>query len=376
MGEQTSMTYKAPVEAFPAGDFLREELEARGWTQDDLAEIIGCNVKTINEIVNGKRGITTDTAIGLGAAFDTSPDLWMRLDQSYQLWLSRGKNTDIVTQKARLYEFAPIKEMARRGWIQISENVDVVEASVAQFFGLRNLNERPALPCATRRSTSYYEELSPAQMAWVHRAKNLAQGVQVGKFTKEAAKSAVSKLQLLLHEPAEARHVSRVLAEAGIRLVIVAPLTGMKIDGACIWVDNLPIIALSLRYDRIDNFWFTLLHEICHVIDGELSIDSDLDKTASDETLPDYEIAANKFAAKSLVNQKSIESFINRHRPLYYQKEIEKFAKVKNVHPGIIVGQLHAHKALQYSNLRKLLVPVREIVASSTLTDGWGHIAP
>jgi HTH-type transcriptional regulator/antitoxin HigA len=76
---------KRPAQAFPPGDFIREELEARGWTQRDLAEILGRPVQAVSAIVNGKRVVTPETAVALGAAFDTSPDFWLNLESAYRL---------------------------------------------------------------------------------------------------------------------------------------------------------------------------------------------------------------------------------------------------------------------------------------------------
>ena len=68
---------------FPPGDFIREELEARGWTQRDLAEILGRPIQAVNAIVNGKKGVTPETAVSLGAAFGTSPEFWLNLEAAY-----------------------------------------------------------------------------------------------------------------------------------------------------------------------------------------------------------------------------------------------------------------------------------------------------
>ncbi len=71
--------------AFPPGDFIREELEARGWTQRDLAEIIGCPVRSISAIVNARKQITPQTAVALAAALATSASFWLDLQTAYQL---------------------------------------------------------------------------------------------------------------------------------------------------------------------------------------------------------------------------------------------------------------------------------------------------
>ena len=67
------------------GEHLRDELDARGWTQVEFAEIIGRPVQAINEIVNGKRGVTARTAREFGAALGTSAELWMNLNTAYRL---------------------------------------------------------------------------------------------------------------------------------------------------------------------------------------------------------------------------------------------------------------------------------------------------
>ena len=77
---------KRPIaQAFPPGDFIREELEARGWTQRDLAEILGRPAQVISAIVNAKREVTPETAVALGAAFGTSAEFWLGLESAYRL---------------------------------------------------------------------------------------------------------------------------------------------------------------------------------------------------------------------------------------------------------------------------------------------------
>jgi HTH-type transcriptional regulator/antitoxin HigA len=85
-----------PAQVFPPGDFLREELEAREWTQSTLAKILGRPLQSINAIVNGKKEITPQTAVELGAAFGTSPELWLNLETAYRLSLVKPADPAIV----------------------------------------------------------------------------------------------------------------------------------------------------------------------------------------------------------------------------------------------------------------------------------------
>src|SRR3546814_10906300 len=109
------------AEIFPPGEFLKDELEARGWSQTELAEIIGRPTRLINEIIADKRTITPETAIQLGDSLGTGPELWMNLESQYQLSQVRP-NDGLVARRARLYERFPVREMIKRGWIEATKD--------------------------------------------------------------------------------------------------------------------------------------------------------------------------------------------------------------------------------------------------------------
>lgn len=373
------MTERTPAETFPPGEFLKEELEARSWSQIDLAEILGRPVQAINEIIAGKKAITPETAKELAEALGTSAQYWLGLESSYQLGKAKAPDPAVI-RRARLYELAPIKEMIKRGWVEHSSSVDVLEKQVCGFFYIENITEEPALFQHAARKSTPYASLSPAQRAWLVRAFHLAKSIEAKPFSNALFEKGMEQLKALTTYAEEARHIPRVLSESGIRFLVIEPLPQTRIDGACFWLDaKSPVIALSCRYDRIDWFWFTLAHELAHVknrdgLEERKGIDTDLvgqDATKTDQK-PDYEQAADRFAAEFLVPQKKIESFIARVGPLYSKQKIKGFASLMKTHPGIIVGQLQRRDEISYAYNREMLVKVRQIVTSSALTDGWG----
>ena len=146
------MAQRINPEAFTPGEYIREELVERGWTQMDLAEILGRPPQVVNEIVAGKRSITPETARGLGDAFGTSAQLWMNLEASYQLSRVSAKD-DTVSRRALLYGKAPIKEMQRRGWIETTSNVgNARNAGPAAFLRFLDLDQ-PDPVCVTPRGS-------------------------------------------------------------------------------------------------------------------------------------------------------------------------------------------------------------------------------
>src|SRR5947209_939091 len=87
------MDGRIPAEVFAPGEFIRDELEARGWSRSDLAEILGRPTRLVDEIVSGERPGTPEMARGLGDAFGTGPQFWMNLESSYRLSLA-GRGGD------------------------------------------------------------------------------------------------------------------------------------------------------------------------------------------------------------------------------------------------------------------------------------------
>jgi len=372
------MKERIPAEGFLPGDLIKEELEERGWTQEDLAEILGRTTSAVNEIITGKRGITVDTAKGLGEALGTGAQFWLNMESAYRLSLERTR-PESVSRKAVLYETAPIRAMIKRNWIESSTNIEVLEQRLREFFGTSDLSQIPRLNCMTRKST---EELTPAQRAWLFRAKNLAMVVHAEKYTKSRLNMALERLKDMRANEADIRLIPKVLADAGIRLLIIEPFPQSKVDGISFWVNGSPVIALSLRYDRIDSFWHTLMHEIGHIknedglIDNCIILDTDLfDEYKEDKP---YEKAADEFAVNFLVPQMELNNFIARIQPMYSKSKIVGFANRIKVHPGIVIGQLHyrgkERGGLDYSYSREILVKVRHLITRSATTDGYGQI--
>jgi len=91
-----------PAEVFPPGEFIREEMSARGWRQKDLAAVLGRPLQAVNEIINGKKRITAQTAKELGAAFGTSPELWINLQTAYELANAKDPSPEISRRARQL----------------------------------------------------------------------------------------------------------------------------------------------------------------------------------------------------------------------------------------------------------------------------------
>jgi HTH-type transcriptional regulator/antitoxin HigA len=357
------------------GDYIREEMQTRNWTQHDLANILGRPLPSVNEIILGKRGIMPEMAVALGQAFGTGAEIWLQREGTYRLSLVKDQ-TDVVGKRAKLFNSAPIKEIQKRGWIANTEDTEEIERELCRFYGVQSIDDEPTIVADFRRSSDG-DNLSPSQKAWYFRARQIAGALRVSPFHDGRLSQCEKELVRLASFPQEARKIPKLLSSYGIRFVIVEPLPGSKVDGAAFWLNgSSPVIALSLRFDRIDGFWFNLGHEWSHIKHKDaLSIDSNLvgqDHTPTAAKIP-VEQRADLDAAAMLVSPSQMQSFIYRMAPLYSKDRINQFANRIKIHPGIIVGQLQYRGEIGFHANREMLVKIREAIIPSAVTDGWGE---
>ena len=378
------MNYTRPDHRTP-GQLIKDLLEAKGWSSRVLGVVLGVSEQVVYRLVSDTRPVNAETAIGLEEVFGVPAERFLQLQREYDLAKARlearpdpGRNT-----RAHLYGDLPVPEMIKRGWLDASDvrDAEAVQAALTKFFRVDSPDQIEILPHAAKK-TMVSTEVTPVQLAWLCRVKEIASEMMVARYSRRAVRAAVPKLSALLAAREEARKVPRILAESGIRFVIVESLSSAKIDGVCFWLDDTsPVIGMSLRYDRIDNFWFVLRHELEHVLrlDGRsaMILDAELegDRAGIGPDLSEEERAANQEAADFCVPRDPLEKFMARKSPFFAERDILGFARTMNIHPGLIVGQLQ-HNTNRYDRWRKHLAKIRSVVTPSAMVDGWGDVAP
>jgi HTH-type transcriptional regulator/antitoxin HigA len=378
MGFPTDDRFKTP------GQLITHLLSERAWDQSVLALVLGVDRTVITKLVSGARAVDGKTALILGEVFGVDPERFLTLQKTYELQKARIETIpdEGRANRAALFSALPIGEMIRRGWLLAESVRDLhnVESSLARFFCADSVDKIEVLPHAARK-TATTSPATPAQIAWIYRVRQIAKSMVVSNYSASKAHKLVPSLGDLLSAAEEVRKVPRLMGEAGIRFVIVECLKDSKIDGVALWLDDTsPVIGMSLRFDRIDNFWFVLRHELEHILrrhgGSAITLDADLQglRAGTTDAVPEEERVANGAAADFCVPSVDLEQFFSRKAPIFPERDVLGFARTIDVHPGLVAGQLQRRTG-RFDLLRRHLVKIRSLICPSAMVDGWGDIA-
>ncbi len=337
-----------PIGKPTAIDAIEFRMDQAGLTRRDLIPFIGSRQK-VSEILAGKRDITISMARALHKHLGIPADVLLQ---------EPGAAFDSTYDEIDPRRF-PLKEMAKRNWIpQLPDLRDRAEEVINTLVEKAGGPQAAALPLYRKNGHRRINAKTDpyALKAWCWRVLGLAKenppqasylpGAVTEPFMREVA-------QLSVYEDGPRRAQQR-LAEHGIALVIERHLPRTHLDGAALCLlDGRPVIGLTLRYDRIDNFWFSLMHELAHVSlhldcdENELFID-DLSLTGDDP----LEDEADTMAQDALIPPQLWEISPVRERATILA--VYDFAREVGVHPAVIAGRIR-HDQGNYRLLSQLV---------------------
>lgn len=248
----------------------------------------------------------------------------------------------------------PYKEMIKRKWFDVPRNANPLE-KVKEYF-LEAAGPQFATAYHRKKMHSANAPNEYALLAWqarvLERARNLAKHGELAEF--ELDHSWLPELVSLTRRSDGAKRASHLLAEKGIALVTERHLPGSYLDGAAMlgYADR-PVIGLTLRHDRLDNFWFVLLHEIGHIFlhlfDG-LRFDFFDEESARDTD--SIEAEADKFALDTLIPEELWDQCLSRFA--LSEEAVRIDANALGIDPSIIAGRIRKERG-NYTILNNLV---------------------
>ena len=327
------MGYPSPLAA------IEFRMEQRNLRPRDLVPFIGSRAK-VSEVLSGKRAITMPMARALHKHLGIPADV-----------LLREPDVDLDDPLAGIdWRRFPVKAMAKLVWIPAASNL--AEHAEVLMRGLIDRAGGPAVAgAALYRKNDYMRtnaKMDPyALKAWCWQVLAMGNGnPPEADYAPGTVTPGFLKRVVRLSEFEDGPRLAReLLAKHGIALVIVPHLPRTYLDGAALRLgDGRPVIGLTLRYDRIDNFWFCLLHELAHV--GRHMDTNEGNAFVDDQTLRGVEgmrehpreAQADEWAQEALVPQTAWEASEARERPT--PLAVMNLARALQVHPAIVAGKI------------------------------------
>lgn len=342
-----------PFLATHPGEILLDELEAMELSQIDFAKQIGYNRSQLNEIIKGKRNINADLALLLQGCLGIDAEYWMEAQKNYDLDKARIENKN----QRRIEALAQWKGVEAQIAVKFLKKQKVISGDpvedikiIKEVYNVSNLNELSglnALPVFARFRKSTKLKYDPINIiGWVKLVHYRAKQVSASAFNPDCKEILFSKLKAVITDNHNVlSKVSDLLATYGIKLIYQEKGEKTPVDGVSFWSDGNPAIGMTLRHSRLDNFAFTLFHELGHVFEHLMqSKDSEFVDLISSQENEDYkkskdEKEADAFALNNLIDRvKWEEFFFSTIR--FSDNVIREFAKEIGIHASIVRGRV------------------------------------
>jgi len=331
------------------GATVLEYLDFHGWSQRDLARRSGLTPKTISEICNGRAPITPPTALSFEKVFQRPAHLWLNLQRHFDEAEARRRELDKSPNWSEWARKFPLSEMKRLKFSLPAGHSDA--DSLLNFFGVsspESWNSVWKASAVAYRQTRKFRTREECIAAWVREAEIVARELDVAEFDEQRLRSSLDELRHLTRKRADEimDPVQRICAGAGVAVVLVPELRNTGISGCARWLtDKKALVGLTLRYKTDDQLWFTLFHEIGHILlhrnKRSFVVDNaaeDLSDRVIDPEMQQYEAEASRFSADTLIPPRALSDFIRKEA--FTNDSIHDFAEIVGVGPGIVVGRL------------------------------------
>lgn len=334
--------------ATPPGATIKEQLSHRGMSQKEFAARMDMSEKHISKLINGDVHLTPDVAVRLELVLGVPAKFWNNLESIYREKLVKVEMENTMDTDIELAKQFPYSEMSRFGWVPETRDAKEKVIYLRKYFGIVELSllENEQITRIACRRLAITEKSDLALMAWVQEAKIIARGIQTEPINIKGLIAAIPDIRkMTVMKPNEfCPKVKKYLADCGIALVFLPHLKGSFLQGATFFDGNKIVVGLTARGKDADKFWFSLFHELAHIVLGHVGQINGI----SDED----ERAADTWSEETLINKKEFNAFIKEKD--YTEQSIIRFAKEQGIAPGIVVGRMQIEGIIKYSMLNKL----------------------
>ena len=345
--------------ATPPGVTIKEQLDDRGMTQKEFAKRMGMSEKHISRLINGEVHLTPDAAERLALVLGIPASFWNKLEAIYQEKLAKVQKENELEEEKELAKKYPYHKMAEAGMVSATNIWEEKVVNLCKFFEVSNLKllqNRELMPIACRK-LSDTEKSTYIMLTLAQYAKIQARDIEVAPFCADTLKEKLKEVRALtMHETMDfSKELADILKACGVALVYLPQIKGSFLHGITFYDNNTNTIVLgiSMRGKYADRFWFSLFHEVSHILQGHI-----YQKEGASEN---DERNADKMAAEILIPSAERKQFYQDAN--YSIGSIRNFADSIKVGEDIVIGRLQNDKKLRQNELNSYKRKYEEIVS-------------
>jgi plasmid maintenance system antidote protein VapI len=340
----------------PPGHTIVSILEERELTVEQFAAQIGRSAAVAQKILDGTHAIDVEVARALARNLGASENFWIAREHDYRASISPPEKVRVASLSDLLGKL-PISDMRKFGWIEKARSREDHIAECFSFFGVSSLAQwqgryESAFQHAAYRRSTAYASCEVATIAWLRQGEIETQGDEVADWSPEMLEKQIPHFRRLTWYKSPALFLPKLkeaFAKAGVKFAIVRAPKGCAASGAVrILADDTPHMQISFRYLSDDQFWFSLFHEVGHLL---LHYDKMPILENTDLTEDECEREANEFASHVIVPIRYREELLSLGDSRF---PIIDFAKKVGIAPGLVVGQLQHEGLIRFNQMQHL----------------------
>ena len=334
--------------AIPPGATIKEQLNDKGMNQKEFALRMDMSEKHISKLINGDVQLTPEMSIRLEMVLGVPANFWNNLEAIYREKLIKAQTENEMDEDEQLVKQFPYSEMAKYGWVPETRNSKEKVINLRKYFEvvrLTLLQDNRFANIAYRR-LAITEKSDFALMAWTQEAKIEARKLQTEPINIKRLIEIIPEIRkMTLKKPEEfSLRLSEMLADCGIALVFLPHLKGSFLHGASFIDGKKIVLGLTVRGNDADKFWFSLFHELAHIVLGHIG--------QTDGTSEEDEKDADIWAMDKLIPTDKFNQFIENKS--FDETSVRSFANSIEIAPGIVVARLQKEGYIKHNMLNDL----------------------
>lgn len=329
----------ANIRRLHPGVYIKDLLEAMQMNANEFSMRTGISERMLSPIINGKADITFEIADKLATFFDNSINYWTNLQTQYDVYMKESqKNLEIEEDWKLIKNYKPF--LLNGKYIDEKDDKESIVKKCRTIVGVNRLallNIEDSFICLKEQHMKNESKLFP-QNFWIALALNEARKKIDKPYNKQKLEESIDEIRNMTIQDPNIFYprLETILNDCGISFVLLPYLTKSNIYGVTKWFSKENVmLAISNRGGKADLFWFTLFHEISHIL-------MEHRRVALINMAGDVDKEADKYASNILISENDWNEFIKNTN--FTKELIAEFAKKVNIHPCIVLGRLHKEK--------------------------------